>query len=715
MKTAEEIKALAARVDELFRPDGDLAAVFAESGAAYAHSRKQQELAQFFARGIAVADPRPGEDGRIGAIEAAAGMGKTTAYLSALALNAATFGEKSVVSTRTRALQRQIEAEWPLVAKAVARMTARIGGSPKHITLAPRIGRRNFIDRERVARTLADIQRENPKDTRIRKLRIVAESDAATFDELRQETDPDFLSDLSESDLRLVVASSESAAESYRAAVQKSGDADIVVLNHALSLLDARLWGGLVAVPSARRVGIFDEADTLPEQARAMAEETIRLDVLRELLTTSAPEESPAAIDALSAAAARLLANGEGALPMTLEMAELADTAVDVFRRCARKLSNSEFRDELTDAALALRECAKAVRDNNPKKRSAIVAAMPGRGCPALALRVPDPAIFLSRLWRARNDGEREPFLRTVIFTSATLSPFRGESPEYDPRPFLRSIGADFPKRPASIIPDAMPQNSMGPDNFGTMEMIVLAHRAAKVPFKIGADNAPQLDDEFTEYAAMGIRKAREIGGRTLVLTSSFAVADAIAEKVPNAILHRQGESLSAPLAKYRAPENKDAVLFTPSAWEGINPLGNPSGTESRTQNIVIPALPFPPGDEAAVRALGDKLRARGIEGGSERAVSFRQMSAAAVRKLRQGIGRGIRAKNDICRLWILDPRFPVPESFRLNRNLAQGPAASHKELAESAIPARFFKFGRFAQAVKILEPDGEFFQDIQK
>ena len=90
-------------------------------------------------------------------------------------------------------------------------------------------------------------------------------------------------------------------------------------------------------------------------------------------------------------------------------------------------------------------------------------------------------------------------------------------------------------------------------------------------------------------------------------------------------------------------------------------------------------------------------------------------MSAAAVRKLRQGIGRGIRAKNDICRLWILDPRFPVPESFRLNRNLAQGPAASHKELAESAIPARFFKFGRFAQAVKILEPDGEFFQDIQK
>ena len=720
MKSPEEITLLAERAGELFAPRGDLAAVFAENGAAYAHSERQCELAQMFARGIAAAEPPPGEDGRIGAIEAAAGMGKTTAYLSALALNAAMFGEKSLVSTRTRALQRQIESEWPLVAKAVARMTARIGGEPKCVSLAPRIGRRNFIDRERTAQMAEELWRENPSDPRIRKLRIIAESAAATFDELRQETDPDFFSDpaapLSEADLRLTPASSEGAAELFRASLQKSGDADIIVVNHALALLDARLWGGLIAVPSARRVGIFDEADTLPDQARSMADETIRPEILRELLDRADSGET-AAVDALFAAAAEALENGESAAPMTPKLADLSEAAANALRRSARETPDPELREELAAAALSLRECAKAVHENNPKRRSAVVFAAPNRRRPALALRVPDPAAFLSRLWRARSgEGETaEPFLRAVVFTSATLSPFQGITADYNPHSFLREIGADFPGRPAVLAPDAAPYRPVEPQNFGKMEMIVLAHRAAKTPFKTDSDNAPQLDDEFAEYAAMGIRKAREAGGRTLALVSSFAVAAAIAEKIPDAIQHREGESLSAPLEKYRADQS--AVLVTPSAWEGVNPLGPPVDNKARIQNIVIPALPFPPGDEAGIRALNEKIRAR-ESAADGRQIFFAQARAAAVRKLRQGIGRGVRAKNDICRLWILDPRFPLPESFCKNpRNkLTQGPAARYSGLDKAALPARFFnKHDHFAATAKILGPDGELIQPARK
>ena len=719
-KTPAELTALAERVDELFRPDGDLARAFAEGGADYAFSEAQCGLARTFAHGIAAADPQPGEDGKIGAIEAAAGMGKTTAYLAALALNAAMFGEKSLVSTRTRALQRQIEAEWPIVSAAVARMTARVSGEPARVSLKPRIGRRNFIDRERAERMLNDLRRERPDDPRIRKLRIIADIDAPTFDDLRQKTDPDFLTDpdahLSEADLRLAPASSESAARHFRAALEKSGDADIVVVNHALALLDARLWGGLIAVPSARRVAVFDEADTLPEQARSMADENIRPDILRELLKKFAPEPSAestlAEINALFADAAELLKNNGDALPMNLEMAAKAESAAAALRQSARETDDAECREELTAAALALRECAKAARENNPKRRSAIVFADPNPNRPALALRVPDPALILSRLWRARAGGENtDPFLRAALFTSATLSPFRKASPEYDPEPFLRTIGADFPGRIASVIPGAMPDRPLEPEAFGKMEMIVLAHRAAKPPYKTGADGRPEMDPEFLQYAALGIEKARETGGRTLVLTSSFAAAESIAAKVRNAILHREGETLDAALDEYRKPENADAVLITPAAWEGVNPLGAAKKNGVRTQNIVIPALPFPPGDPAGLRALGDKLRARGNEGEPARAILFSRTYAAAVRKLRQGIGRGIRAANDICRIWIMDPRFPVPESFCKNpRNkITQGAAYHYLGLAESAVPRRFHKFGGFARIVRILNPDGQF------
>ena len=723
---SEETKALVGRIDELFRPDGDLAAAFAEkAGAAYAFSERQRDLALVFARGVAAADPRPGEDGGIGAVEAAAGMGKTTAYLAALALNAAMFGEKSLVSTRTRALQRQIESEWPLVARAVERMTQRVDGTPKKVELKRRVGRRNFIDHDRVRLLIAELGGDK-NAALARKLRVVAESRAATFDELRQETDPDFLAalaPLSESDLRLTAASSEAAAEHYDAHILDSGDADIVVVNHALALLDARLWGGLIAVPSARRVGIFDEADTLPEQARSMAEETVRPDLLRELLKKAGPDEAAdharAALNKLAEAASAALENAPAAVPMREPLTGLAEAAAKALRQAANEPG---LRDELTDAAIALRECAKAAREENPRRRSAVVLAAPLRSRPALALREPDPALVLSRLWRAGSiDGEsRDPFLRAAIFTSATLSPFRGTAAEYDPEPFLKTVGFfDRPDRPARVIPDALPPALLEPPHFGKMEMIALAHRAAKPPFIRGENGEFHPDPEFIEYAALAVRKARETGGRTLVLTSSFAVAAALGqtlrENIPDPIIHRQGEPLDGPLDQYR--QNESAVLVTPSAWEGVNPLGPPKSPAPRIQNIVIPAIPFPPGDEAAVLALDEKIRARGGADPRARAVAASQIRAAAVRKLRQGIGRGVRAKNDICKLWITDPRFPLPEEFcREKRNeLTQRLAARYDGLDKAALPGRFFKFGRFTKTARILNPDGEFAKVIRR
>ena len=61
------------------------------------------------------------------------------------------------------------------------------------------------------------------------------------------------------------------------------------------------------------------------------------------------------------------------------------------------------------------------------------------------------------------------------------------------------------------------------------------------------------------------------------------------------------------------------------------------------------------------------------------------------MRRLTQGMGRGIRSPEDRCTIWIGDPRFPLPASMTadLRRALTQGPAEAWKDFAR-AIPLRF-------------------------
>jgi hypothetical protein len=64
---------------------------------------------------------------------------------------------------------------------------------------------------------------------------------------------------------------------------------------------------------------------------------------------------------------------------------------------------------------------------------------------------------------------------------------------------------------------------------------------------------------------------------------------------------------------------------------------------------------------------------------------------ARTLRKLRQGIGRALRWSTDRTTLWILDPRFPIPDSMVKNRKLRlhQGQAEKHLDLF-GCIPYRF-------------------------
>ena len=62
-----------------------------------------------------------------------------------------------------------------------------------------------------------------------------------------------------------------------------------------------------------------------------------------------------------------------------------------------------------------------------------------------------------------------------------------------------------------------------------------------------------------------------------------------------------------------------------------------------------------------------------------------------ALRRLAQGIGRGVRSREDRVTLWVADPRFPLPDALALSprHRMAQGHATRYRYLS-AAIPRRF-------------------------
>ena len=144
-------------------------------------------------------------------------------------------------------------------------------------------------------------------------------------------------------------------------------------------------------------------------------------------------------------------------------------------------------------------------------------------------------------------------------------------------------------------------------------------------------------------------RSAGSRAGRALVLTSSYRVADAVADgirgRVPYEILV-QGEAPRERLLE-RFREEVDSVLVATSTfWQGIDVPG-----ESLSL-LVIDKLPFAaPGDPLSKLAASGS-RPLGGDWFHEYALP------AAVLQLRQGFGRLIRSQADRGVVAILDPRL---------------------------------------------------------
>ena len=107
--------------------------------------------------------------------------------------------------------------------------------------------------------------------------------------------------------------------------------------------------------------------------------------------------------------------------------------------------------------------------------------------------------------------------------------------------------------------------------------------------------------------------------------------------------------------------------------------------------HVVILRMPFAPQEAARIELLRALLASRGIGGENAERILFARNRDNTIRKLAQGHGRGVRCETDSVRMWIADPRFPLPAALVRNPRLLleQGPALKMVDLAK-AIPVRF-------------------------
>lgn len=508
------------------------------------------------------------------------------------------------------------------------------------VAVAGRLGRANYISRGRIARILAN---RADLDEEARAQLAAAREHAGLIDEFERDHGP-----LPVPHADVCLTSSCTDQRAYDAQREQTEAAAIVVQTHAMSVIDA-VRGDVDA-----DVAIYDEADALPGVAAGFAEARVSPLDLAAVQHRHAPPGLADAVAAFETWAARTL--GRDAVVFKQQAPEAVRHA-DAIRAALRDLTAEHARDLSRSLGAFVR-----LDPSVPYRGAAVVAADGGYAFEVVAL---DPGRMLRRTYADRK----------TLFVSATLAVGSG-----DFEPFLRSVGADrLPGIHEPVRADLY--------DFGTMTF-ALADRDVPPPFMEDRARDPAFDD----YAAHVVRQAMTEGGRALVLVPSFADVEAMARRIPDVIAHRRGEKLAAHLDTLKAARN--GVLATPAAWAGTDLPG-------LLGHVVIGRIPFPPPNAGRTALMRRLLQTKGYDDANADGILFARNRRDAIRRLAQGLGRGIRTPDDRVKVWIADPRFPLPDTRTLNPRLllSQGLAARNRDLS-GAIPRRFTQSYESAEIV---------------
>src|SRR5947209_4131619 len=578
-------------------------------------------------------------------VEASTGTGKSLAYLVPIVRS----GKVAIISTANKALQEQLfYKDIPFIQQHI-----------KHFDAALVKGIGNYVCIDRLESERAGMQyfAKNRDFTRL--VDITNDPDAkfnGDFETLDFQLPADIRSKVCGDSDQCAWSKCNFYSDCYvREMREKAARAQIIVVNHTLLLLDAAMDGFLLP---ERDVIVLDEAHHLEEEATRSFTITISANSVTTLLAQRMLKDHT--LLSLQDEASKVLNNTWDRLKLVVDLG---------FKGRANLQSPIE---EGLKLATVISELADSLRKQRPKdlpeKESQLYDKLLKR-TQNLAHNIrtvfsaDEPGKFVYYVERVVSGGQRGIQLQVsaapldvtawlkerlfdkcnVVCTSATLATI-GPNPAHPEEKgpnfsyFRRRTGLDPLERPdviERILPLAFDYES---------------NALLYIPRDLPAPVYGAGSDDYTKAIAREMYRLVKLSkGRAFLLFSSRRMLDQAFDLMAphlDYLLLRQGDMPRIELTR-QFREDKGAVLFgLKSFWEGVDIAGEILSL------VVIDKLPFDPPDDPVHEARVAQMKAAG-----ENWFGIYVLPQAVLR-LKQGLGRLLRTRDDRGVMAILDTRL---------------------------------------------------------
>ncbi len=577
-------------------------------------------------------------------VEAGTGVGKTFAYLVPALLS----GERVLISTATKALQDQLFArDLPRLVEAL--------NLPVRLALLK--GRSSYLCTHRMEIARRDTSLPDRHTVHLL-ARVESWSLTTRTGDLAELPGLDERSPL----IPLITSSRDNCLGSQcpkfktchvNSARRDALGADVVVINHHLFFADMAVReSGMAELLPSVRVVIFDEAHQLNEIGVNFLGHQLStaqlLDATRDLLATGL-QLARGLVDWQSICAGLERASRElrlvggkrtGALklrwtddaPEGIHPAAWAQSLQDVGAACVQALEALETVSEIAPDFIRLHDRLAEIAKRVDAFLSPCAAdAVRWVDISASQMRLMEAPLDIAQTVRDRLIKPQEDRPRSWVFTSATL----GDDPQL--RWFTEPCGLE-----GSIV-----LRVSSPFDYATQAALYVPRSIVR----------PNDAAHSAQVAALATQAVKQMGGRTLVLTTTLRALRAIGELMKQQLegagieVLVQGEWPKRHLmTRFREGAQSGGLgcvlVASATFWEGFDVPGD------ALQLVIIDKLPFPPPNDPLVEARSKRLESQGRSSFNDYFVP------EAVVALKQGAGRLIRTESDQGVLILCDNRL---------------------------------------------------------